>query len=203
MNDVEAYLAANFDSYVEELKAFCAIPSVSTDPAFANRSDAQRPSPPIACAAPASTRSRSSRPSRHPLVLGEWLGAPGAPTIVVYGHYDVQPPDPLDKWLTPPFEPTVREERLYARGASDDKGPLLIPILVAEAFLKLRGALPLNVKMLIEGEEEIGSPSFERRCRQAEGSALPATSSSRPTEPCGAPTSPPSPWRAAAWSRSM
>ena len=76
---------------------------------------------------------------RHPLVLGEWLGAPGAPTILVYGHYDVQPPDPLEKWLTPPFEPTVRDDRLYARGVSDDKGPLLIPILVAEAFLKLRG----------------------------------------------------------------
>ena len=84
----------------------------------------------------------------------------GRATVVVYGHYDVQPPDPLEKWLTPPFEPTLRDNRLYARGASDDKGPLLIPILVAEAFLKLRGALPLNVKMLIEGEEEIGSPSF-------------------------------------------
>jgi acetylornithine deacetylase/succinyl-diaminopimelate desuccinylase-like protein len=72
----------------------------------------------------------------------------------------VQPPDPLDKWLTPPFEPTVHGKRLYARGASDDKGPLLIAILAAEAFLKLRGALPVNVKMLIEGEEETGSPSF-------------------------------------------
>jgi acetylornithine deacetylase/succinyl-diaminopimelate desuccinylase-like protein len=161
VNDVEAHLAANFDSYVEELKAFCAIPSISTDPAFAES---------IGRAA-TFTADRLRRAGfdavelvetgRHPLVLGEWLGAPGAPTIVVYGHYDVQPPDPLEKWLSPPFEPTVRGNRLYARGASDDKGPLLIPILVAEAFLKLRGSLPLNVKMLIEGEEEIGSPSFE------------------------------------------
>lgn len=161
MSDVEAYLAANFDSGVEELKAFCAIPSVSTDPAFAEAIGQA-----AAFAADRLRRAGFDRvelveTSRHPLVLGEWLGAPGAPTIVVYGHYDVQPPDPLEKWLSPPFEPTVRGNRLYARGASDDKGPLLIPILVAEAFLKLRGALPVNVKMLIEGEEEIGSPSFE------------------------------------------
>ena len=85
---------------------------------------------------------------------------PALPTILVYGHYDVQPPDPLEKWTTPPFEPTVRDGRLYARGVSDDKGPMLIPILVAEAFLKTAGRLPVNVKMLIEGEEEIGSPHF-------------------------------------------
>ena len=104
----------------------------------------------------------------HPAVLGEWLGAPaGAPTVLVYGHYDVQPPDPLDEWTTPPFEPTVRDGRLYARGASDDKGPMLIPILVAEAFLQATGRLPVNLKFLIEGEEEVGSAhSADRSSRR-------------------------------------
>jgi acetylornithine deacetylase/succinyl-diaminopimelate desuccinylase-like protein len=160
VSDVEGYLSANFDSYVEELKAFCAIPSISADPSYSTAIGA--------AAAFAGDRLRRAgfplvetvATERNPLVLGEWLGAPGASTIVVYGHYDVQPPDPLEKWLTPPFAPTVHGKRLYARGASDDKGPLLIPILVAEAFLRVRGALPLNVKVLIEGEEEIGSPSF-------------------------------------------
>jgi acetylornithine deacetylase/succinyl-diaminopimelate desuccinylase-like protein len=85
---------------------------------------------------------------------------PGAPTILVYGHYDVQPPDPMGRWASPPFEPTVRDGRLYARGSSDDKGPLLIPILAAEAWLKQSGGLPINLKFLIEGEEESGSPHF-------------------------------------------
>jgi acetylornithine deacetylase/succinyl-diaminopimelate desuccinylase-like protein len=90
-------------------------------------------------------------------VYAEWLGAPGAPTILVYGHYDVQPPDPLDRWLSPPFEPTVREGRLYGRGVSDDKGPLLIAVGVADAFFSVTGTLPINVKFLFEGEEEVGS----------------------------------------------
>ena len=99
--------------------------------------------------------------ARHPVVYGEWLEAPGAPTILVYGHYDVQPPDPLDAWQSPPFAPEIRDGKLYARGVSDDKGPMLIPLKVAEAFLATQGRLPLNVKFLFEGEEEIGSPSLE------------------------------------------
>ena len=83
------------------------------------------------------------------------------PTILIYGHYDVQPPDPLDKWHSAPFEPTVREGRLYARGVSDDKGPMLIPLKVAQAFMAVEGRLPINVKFMFEGEEEIGSPSLE------------------------------------------
>jgi acetylornithine deacetylase/succinyl-diaminopimelate desuccinylase-like protein len=93
----------------------------------------------------------------HPIVTADWLGAPGRPTILVYGHYDVQPPDPLDKWKSPPFEPTVRDGRLYARGVSDDKGPMLIPIVVAEAFMRTEGKLPVNIRFVIEGEEERGS----------------------------------------------
>ena len=93
----------------------------------------------------------------NPVVYGEWLGAPGAPTLLVYGHYDVQPAAPLDQWLSLPFQPEVRSGRLYGRGVSDNKGPMLIPIKVAQAFFATRGALPLNVKFLFEGEEEIGS----------------------------------------------
>ena len=81
--------------------------------------------------------------------------------LTAYGHYDVQPPDPLDQWLSPPFEPSIRDGRLYGRGVSDDKGPIFIPIKVAQGFFATRGRLPLNVKFLIEGEEEIGSPSLE------------------------------------------
>jgi acetylornithine deacetylase/succinyl-diaminopimelate desuccinylase-like protein len=161
MNDVEGYLAANFDAHVEELKAFCRIPSVGADPAFMDVIDG-------AARFVADRLRRAGLESveivatdRNPIVTANWLHAPDAPTIVVYGHYDVQPPDPLEKWTTPPFEPEIRDGRLYARGASDDKGPVLIPILAAEAFLRLRGALPVNLKFLIEGEEEVGSPSFQ------------------------------------------
>src|SRR6185437_10059401 len=85
----------------------------------------------------------------------------GRPTILVYGHYDVQPPDPLEKWRSKPFEPEVRDNRLYARGVSDDKGPMLIPIKAAEAYLKTAGRLPINLKLVVEGEEELGSAHLE------------------------------------------
>ncbi|MFO1533903.1 MAG: M20/M25/M40 family metallo-hydrolase, partial [Thermoplasmatota archaeon] len=97
----------------------------------------------------------------HPVVYAEWLGAPKAPTLLVYGHYDVQPPDPLERWLSDPFEPAVRDGRLYGRGVSDNKGPMLIPLKVAQAYFSTRGALPLNVKFIFEGEEEIGSRNLE------------------------------------------
>ncbi len=147
--------------YVEELVAFAAIPSVSTDSAYA-AGMAHAAEWVAAQLRSAGVQNVCIEPTpRHPIVYGEWLGAPGAPTVLVYGHYDVQPPDPLDKWLSPPFTPTVRSGRLYARGVSDDKGPMLIPIKVAEAFLAVEGRLPLNVKFLFEGEEEIASPSLE------------------------------------------
>ena len=98
---------------------------------------------------------------RHPLVWAEWRGAPGRPTILFYGHYDVQPTDPLAEWKTPPFEPAVRRDHLYGRGASDDKGPLLAQVKALEAYLKTAGRLPVNVLCLYEGEEEIGSPNLE------------------------------------------
>lgn len=96
----------------------------------------------------------------HPAVLAEWLEAPGAPTILVYGHYDVQPAGDLTAWTTPPFEPTVRDGRIYARGATDDKCPVYIALATARRLVERDGTLPLNVRFLIEGEEEIGSPSL-------------------------------------------
>ncbi|MDX8541878.1 M20/M25/M40 family metallo-hydrolase [Mesorhizobium abyssinicae] len=94
----------------------------------------------------------------HPMVVARWEKAPGKPTVLLYGHYDVQPADPIDKWLSPPFEPTIRDRRLYARGVGDNKGQHFAQILAIESHLKVHGALPCNVILLLEGEEEMGSP---------------------------------------------
>ncbi len=108
--------------------------------------------------------------SGHPIVTGEYRVAAELPTVLLYGHYDVQPPEPMAAWDSPPFKPTLRAGRLYARGASDDKGQLYLHIKALEAMLQTAGTLPVNVKVLIEGEEEVGSPSllpFMRRRRAA------------------------------------
>src|SRR5687768_9445502 len=93
----------------------------------------------------------------HPVVIGEWRNAPGASTVIVYGHYDVQPAEPLELWTSPPFEPTVRGGKIYARGSVDDKGQLFLHLKALEAHLAARGKLPVNVVVIAEGEEEIGS----------------------------------------------
>ncbi|GGR06056.1 dipeptidase [Deinococcus ruber] len=142
---------------LNDLLEFASIPSVSAQPQHA--SDMQRAADWL------TERLRRCGPltaeqwptAGHPAVYAEWLGAAGAPTILVYGHYDVQPPDPLERWHTPPFTPTVVGERVYGRGVSDDKGPLLIAVQVADAYFSALGSLPVNVKFLFEGEEEIGS----------------------------------------------
>jgi acetylornithine deacetylase/succinyl-diaminopimelate desuccinylase-like protein len=161
MSGVETYLDEHFSEALEDLKAFCRIPSVSTDPAYA-----EGIAKAAAFVADRLTRAGFANVEQlatggHPAVFGEIISDPKLPTFLVYGHYDVQPPDPFDKWKTPPFEPDERDGRLYARGVSDDKGPLLIPILVAEAYMRAEGRLPVNLKVLIEGEEESGSPHFE------------------------------------------
>jgi acetylornithine deacetylase/succinyl-diaminopimelate desuccinylase-like protein len=97
----------------------------------------------------------------NPLVYGEWLGAPGKPTLLLYGHYDVQPPDPLDEWKSPPFEPEIRNDNIYARGASDDKGQTYILIHAVRSLMERDGRLPVNVRFLIEGEEEVGGEHIE------------------------------------------
>ena len=155
------YLAAHHERILGELIEFARIPSVSTDPR--HRGDMTRAAEWVAArlrgAGPVEVRVLPT--GGHPVVYGAWLGAPAAPTLLVYGHYDVQPPDPLASWLSEPFEPEVRDGRLYGRGVSDNKGPMLIPLAVAQAFFATRGALPLNVKFLFEGEEEIGSRNLE------------------------------------------
>ena len=161
---IERVLVALRDKHeriLSELVEFASIPSVSTDPAHASDmiAAAQWVATTLAAAGPISVRTIPT--PGNPVVYGEWLGAPGKLTVLVYGHYDVQPPDPLDKWTNAPFTPTVRDGRLYARGVSDDKGPMLIPIKVAEAFYATVGALPVNVKFMFEGEEEIGSQNLE------------------------------------------
>jgi acetylornithine deacetylase/succinyl-diaminopimelate desuccinylase-like protein len=154
---VLSHLRMNRERILGKLVEFASIPSVSTDPAHAADIDraARWVAAEVAAAGPFSVRTLPT--AGNPVVYGEWLGSPGKPTVLVYGHYDVQPPDPLDKWHSPPWAPAVRDGRLYARGVSDDKGPMLIPIAVAEAFFATIGHLPVNVKFMFEGEEEIGS----------------------------------------------
>jgi len=152
-----AYLDSHQDEILQRLVAFASIPSVSTDPAYKGGVTHAARWVADQLAAAGMQNVRINPTPGHPIVTAEWLGAPGKPTILVYGHYDVQPPDPLEKWKSPPFEPTVRDNRLYARGVSDDKGPMLIPIAVAEAFMRTEGKLPINIRFIIEGEEEKGS----------------------------------------------
>ena len=106
---------------------------------------------------------------RHPLVYADWMHAPGKPTVLCYGHYDVQPPDPLDEWVTPPFEPTIRNGNIYARGAVDDKGQMYMHIKAVESLLNVNGGLPVNVKFLIEGEEEVGGASVAKFVKENPG----------------------------------
>jgi acetylornithine deacetylase/succinyl-diaminopimelate desuccinylase-like protein len=158
---VLARLQSAHDRILAELVEFAAIPSVSTEPAHAADLGAAATwvAAKLSAAGPFTVRVMPTPGAS--VVYAEWLGAPEVPTALIYGHYDVQPEDPIEKWTSPPFRPTLREGRLYARGVSDDKGPLLIPIKVAEAFFAERGGLPINVKFLIEGEEEIGSRHLE------------------------------------------
>ncbi len=154
---VLASLEANRNRILDALVQFAAIPSVSTDPAHAPDIDraARWVADTLRAAGPLAVRAIPT--GGNPVVYGEWLGAPGKPTMIVYGHYDVQPPDPLDQWHSDPWTATLRDGRLYARGVSDDKGPMLIPIEVARAFFAVAGRLPVNIKFMFEGEEEIGS----------------------------------------------
>lgn len=164
MTDLAAVLAElerRHERILAELIELAAIPSVSTDPAHSAdvHAAAAWVAAKLEAAGPFTVRTIATPGAS--VVYAEWLGAPGAPTALIYGHYDVQPPDPVELWHSPPFQPTLRDGRLYARGASDDKGPMLIPIKVAEAFFAAQGRLPINVKFMLEGEEEIGSPHLE------------------------------------------
>lgn len=157
---VLSHLQREHDAIVERLKALLRLPSVSTDPAYAQGMEAARRFLLDRLAGMGLDHVQLLDGGGQPAVYGAWSGAPGAPTIIVYGHYDVQPPDPLELWQSPPFEPTVRDGRLYARGASDVKGSTTIAIETVAAFLAVQGRCPVNVKFFLEGEEETGSPSL-------------------------------------------
>lgn len=160
MKDVIKYIRDNMDNYIEELKEFLRIPSISTLPE--SKKEVERCAKFVAGNLKKIGMSRVEifKTEGHPLVYAEWLGAPGKPTVLVYGHYDVQPVDPIELWNTPPFEPTIKNGKIFARGATDDKGQVFVHFKSVEAFFKKEGSLPLNVKFIIEGEEEIGSENL-------------------------------------------
>jgi len=160
LEEIISYIKNNKQNYIEELKEFLRIPSIST--LSENKDDLAH------CAQFVSDNLKKIGLSRveifktegHPIVYGEWLGAPGKPTVLIYGHYDVQPVDPVELWNSPPFEPTLKNGKIFARGATDDKGQVFMHFKSVEAYFKNEGSLPVNVKFIIEGEEEVGSESL-------------------------------------------
>jgi acetylornithine deacetylase/succinyl-diaminopimelate desuccinylase-like protein len=169
VDNVIDFINVNRERYLEELKAFLAIPSISALPQHAP--DVKR------CADWCADEMRRiglqnvrlvDTPG-NPVVYGDWLGATGAPTVLFYGHYDVQPVDPLELWESPPFEATVRDGEIYARGSADDKGQVFMHFKAIEAHLKQNGALPVNIKIILEGEEEVGSVNLDTFIREHKG----------------------------------
>ena len=160
MQTWQTYLEENCERFLNELKDFLRIPSISALPEHA--SDVQEAAKWVAdrMSAAGIENIEVLPTDGHPVVYGDWLHVPGAPTVLIYGHFDTQPVDPLELWTNPPFEPTVQEGRIYARGASDNKGNMLTPILAFEALLQTESSLPVNVKFFFEGQEEIGSPQL-------------------------------------------
>jgi acetylornithine deacetylase/succinyl-diaminopimelate desuccinylase-like protein len=161
MNAVIDFINTNRDRYVEELKQYLAIPSISALPQHAG--DVKR-----AAEWSADEMRRVGMQNvrlvdtpGYPVVYGDWLGAEGAPTILFYGHYDVQPVDPVELWDSPPFEATIRDGEIYARGSADDKGQVFMHFKAIEAHLKQTGRLPVNIKVILEGEEEVGSKHLD------------------------------------------
>jgi len=151
-----AYAKKNHPRFLSELKELLRVRSVSTLPE--NQGDCRRAAEMLAAELKriGMENARLIETVGHPLVYADWLHAPGKPTVLCYGHYDVQPTDPEEEWLTPPFEPTERDGNLYARGSADDKGQVVAQIKALESLLAANGALPLNVRVLLEGDEEVG-----------------------------------------------
>lgn len=171
--DVLDRIESERETYLEELKDYLRIPSISTDPEY--RGEVRR------CAeflrekmTAAGLAAEMIETEGHPLLYAEWTGAPGKPTVLFYGHYDVQPADPLELWRNPPFEPTLEGDDLVARGATDDKGQSFAHLKAVAAVLAERGELPINVKFIIEGEEESGGEAIERFVTEDAGRRLAA-----------------------------
>jgi acetylornithine deacetylase/succinyl-diaminopimelate desuccinylase-like protein len=171
--DVLARIETEKESYLEELKEYIRIPSISTDPDF--KDDVLRAGDfLVGKMREAGLTAERIDTAGHPLVYGEWLGAPGQPTVLFYGHYDVQPVDPIELWRHPPFEPTVEGDKLVARGATDDKGQSYAHVKAVAALLAERGRLPVNVKFLVEGEEEAGGQAIDEYVKKDGGQRLKA-----------------------------
>ena len=162
-----SYARENQQRFLGELKALLRIPSVSTAPE--HKDDVRRAAEYVAnnLRNIGMENVEVIQTQKHPLIYADWLHAPDKPTVLCYAHYDVQPPDPLDEWKSPPFEPTERDKNLYARGAVDDKGQLWMELKAIEALMKAHnGQLPLNVKFILEGEEEVGGESIAAYVRK-------------------------------------
>ncbi|MEO2036424.1 MAG: dipeptidase [Planctomycetaceae bacterium] len=158
--EVAQFVTESRDQAVDELFDFLRIPSVSADSAF--QPEMQRCAEFVRDAMERAGLTSEIIPTPgHPIVYGERIADDNRPTVLIYGHYDVQPPDPLDSWTSPPFEPEIRDEKIYARGATDDKGQLFTHIKSIEAYVKTVGALPVNIKFLVEGEEEVGGNNLD------------------------------------------
>ncbi len=161
-----AHAERHRDRFVADLARFVSFPSVSADPACAKSMRACAAWLAGRLAEAGLERSRVVGTAGHPLVCAEWRKAPGRPTLLVYGHYDVQPAAAGDGWTTPPFTPTIRGDHVYGRGASDDKGQVMAHVAALESWRRAGGAIPVNVVCIIDGEEEIGSPSLLRLLRE-------------------------------------
>ncbi|MBD7985336.1 dipeptidase [Sporosarcina sp. Sa2YVA2] len=159
---LDAYFTSKREAHLEELKDFLRIPSISA--LSEHNGDMKKAAEWLKDSLQKAGLENISidKTDGHPVVYGDWLHAEGKPTILFYGHYDVQPVDPLNLWESGPFEPEVRDNKLFARGASDDKGQVFMHVLAVEALMKEDGTLPVNIKFIIEGEEEVGSPSLEK-----------------------------------------
>ncbi|PKL87671.1 MAG: dipeptidase [Ignavibacteriae bacterium HGW-Ignavibacteriae-2] len=161
MNQILNFIDANKERYIEELKEYLSIPSIST--LGSHKKEVARCAKYVAdhLKIIGMKKVKIHKTKGHPIVYGEWLGAPGKPTVLIYGHYDVQPVDPLNLWNTDPFTAVVKDGKIWARGANDNKGQNFVHMKSVEAYLKTEGKLPVNVKFVIEGEEEIGSSNLE------------------------------------------
>lgn len=159
---IKQFLEQERERHLEEIKEFIRIPSVSASSLHKN--DMRKAADWLAerLKQAGLEHVQVLETEGNPVVYGDWLHAPGKPTALVYGHYDVQPADPLEQWETPPFEPVIRDNRLYGRGATDDKAQLYTQVVAVEAYLKATGSLPVNIKFCIEGEEEIASPHLAK-----------------------------------------
>ncbi len=175
MAELDEYLASHGPQFEDALCDLLRIPSISADSAY--KPDVRRAAEWLAARFRGmNLATEICETAGHPIVYAESPDVPGAPTVLVYGHYDVQPPDPLNVWTTPPFEPTRRDGNLYARGATDDKGQMLTHVLSTQAWLATAGKLPLKLKFLIEGEEEVGSENLRCLHRHRTRTAWLATS---------------------------